>query len=117
MGATSPIYSKSGLAVVETEIKNLEARKKSSLIEITPEALAVVIAAWRADLLEAKQNNNVAALRALLARFISRIEVGDHQVSIWYAFPIERDDPIGRTSIRRNITFSVPGHQQKRSEA
>ena len=81
-------------AVLETEIKNLETHKESSEIEITPEALAVVIATWRNDLLQAKQNNNVGALRALLARFINRIEIGDHHVCIWYTYPLEANCPI-----------------------
>ena len=68
------------------QIKNLEARKESSEIEIAAEALTVGIAAWRADLQEAHQNNNMAVLRALPAQFISRIEAGNHRVSIWYTY-------------------------------
>ena len=74
-------------AVLETEIKSLEAQKKNSEITVTPEALALVVETWRNDVLEAKKNENVAALRSLLAHFISRIEIDYHQAEIWYTFP------------------------------
>jgi hypothetical protein len=81
-------------AVRETEIRNLEARMQGSSIEITPEALQVVLVAWRRDLMDAKQNNTVGALRSMLARFGDRIDLGDHKIRIWYSWPVDWNHPM-----------------------
>jgi site-specific DNA recombinase len=51
-------------AILEGEIKNLEARKKESDIEITPEALALALSAWRGELSGIQTAGDVGALRS-----------------------------------------------------
>ena len=95
-------------ALLEREIKNLETRKDESEIEISPEVLTIVITTWRNDLLEAKQNHNVAMLRALLARFVSRIEIDYHRVRIWYTYPIDKNNPLVNAPLRGVVAIEQP---------
>jgi len=75
-------------AVLETEIKMLEARKQDAEIVITPDALAVVLDAWRAELIETKERGDVGALRSFIARFVTKIELGYNVAKIWYNYPM-----------------------------
>lgn len=82
--------------ILEAEIKSLVQRKNSE-IEITPEALAVVVNTWRASIIQASESGDVLALRSMLARFITKIELDYHRAKIWYTFPIE-NNPIVEAS-------------------
>ncbi|HNJ14112.1 MAG TPA: hypothetical protein PLN43_11100, partial [Anaerolineales bacterium] len=69
--------------------KDIETRKRLIKIEVTPEALALVFEQWRKQIIDADKNNDVAAVRALLAGFIDRVEIESPNVTIRYAYPIQ----------------------------
>ncbi|HNE68252.1 MAG TPA: hypothetical protein PLE39_07720, partial [Anaerolineales bacterium] len=71
------------------EIKDIETRKRLIKIEVTPEALALVFEQWRKQIIDADKNNDVAAVRALLAGFIDRVEIESPNVTIRYKYPIQ----------------------------
>ena len=76
-------------AVLEAEVKSLETRLDNSSVEINPEALQIALAAWVGELAGIQAAGDVAALRAFLARFIRKIELGYNQAKIYYTFPLD----------------------------
>jgi site-specific DNA recombinase len=74
---------------IQSEIKILEARRNAGKIEITPEAIAIVIETWRGQFNEVEEANDPNALRSLLARFVVKIELGYRQARIWYTYPVD----------------------------
>lgn len=79
------------------ELQELESKRQSLDFEITPDALALAINEWRAELTEAHTAGNVATLRALLSRFIARIELDYTTAQIFYTFPIDSFLPASHT--------------------
>ena len=71
------------------ELQELESRRQVLDLEVTPDALAIVLDEWRAQITEAQNARDVAALRALLSRFIARIELDYTTAQIFYTFPID----------------------------
>lgn len=95
------------IARLKFEIQELEARRESLNVEVTPEALALVLATWRAELTQAKETGDLSNLRALLARFIDRIELDYTTLKIWYTFPIDSLFPSGNDALRGGTRLIV----------
>lgn len=85
------------------EIKDIETRRDLLKVEITPDALAVVFDAWRAQIIAADQSGDISALRSLLSRFVERIELDYTVAKIWYTYPVnslnqpQMTSPLGGT--------------------
>jgi len=78
------------LAFHQAEIWDLQSKKAASQLEISPEALKVVLDVWRGKIQAASQAGDVRVLRNLLfPRFITKVELGYDRAKVWYAFPIE----------------------------
>jgi DNA invertase Pin-like site-specific DNA recombinase len=71
------------------EIKDIEAQRETLTLEITPEALALVLDHWRNQIIQANQSNDIAAVKVLLSCFIERVEVNPVNVTIKYKYPIQ----------------------------
>lgn len=71
------------------DLADLEARRKKAQTIITPEALALALEALRADVDTAIKAEDVTALKQILARFITKVELGYKIIRIWYQFPFE----------------------------
>lgn len=71
------------------QISDLEARRELMQVEITPEALALALDAWRAQIVHVKESGDVAALRSLLAHFVEKVELSYTTAKIWYTYPID----------------------------
>jgi len=76
-------------AQIMTELNTIEARRQALEVEITPEALALVLDTWRAQIVETKESGDIAALRGLLARFVAKVELDYTNAKIWYTYPID----------------------------
>ncbi len=76
-------------AHTKSEIRLVEARRDASKIEITPEAISLVLDMWRGQFAELMQTNDLRALRALLARFVTKVELGYERGRIWYTYPVD----------------------------
>ncbi len=63
------------------EIREIEVQRKFITLEVTPEALALVLQSWRDQIIQANQSNDVSSVRALLAGFIDRVELTSDQVA------------------------------------
>jgi site-specific DNA recombinase len=80
-------------AIMEAEIKSLENRLNNSSVEISPEALQITLAAWAGELTGLQAGGDSGALRAFLARFVRKIELGYNKAIIHYTFPLDAISP------------------------
>jgi DNA invertase Pin-like site-specific DNA recombinase len=79
-------------ARLQSEVKLLEARRDASKIDISPEAVTLILDTWRGQFAEVKEADDLRALRGLLARFIVKVELGYTQGRIWYTYPVDGDN-------------------------
>ena len=79
-------------ARMQSELRLLEARRDTSKIEITPEAVALVLDTWCRQFSDVQEAGDMRALRALLSRFIVKVELGYKQGRIWYTYPVGGDN-------------------------
>ena len=77
------------LARLKTEREQVERERKASQVEVTPEALVAVLNYWRNQIAEARDRQDVFALRGYLARFVSRVDLGYNLARIHYKYPVE----------------------------
>ena len=78
------------LAGYQAEIQELRSKKATAQVEISPEALAVVLAVWRGKIETASQAGDIRVLRSLLfPRFITKVELGYDRARMWYSFPLD----------------------------
>jgi DNA invertase Pin-like site-specific DNA recombinase len=80
-------------AILANEIKQLESKRDSLNLEITPEALQMVLETWRDEIHCATKIGDVLKVKEILAKFVEKIEVGYKQAKIWYTFPVENSLP------------------------
>ncbi|MFZ5884605.1 MAG: recombinase family protein [Chloroflexota bacterium] len=85
-------------AQVKAEINHLEAMLAAAKVEITPEAMQIVLDEWRKQFTQARQSNDVRLIRTWLYRFVSRIEIGYNRAKIYYTYPMIDFSPSGDTS-------------------
>lgn len=75
-------------AQVKAEIERLESQLAASKVEITPEAMTIVLDTWRDQLIQARATKDIRFIRAWLYRFVSRIELGYNRARIYYTYPM-----------------------------
>lgn len=75
-------------AQVKAEIERLESQLAASKVEITPEAMTIVLNTWRDQLIQARATKDIKFVRAWLYRFVSRIELGYNRARIYYTYPM-----------------------------
>lgn len=90
--ASKLVERESELAGLQYNRHQIETKRQAAQIEITPEALAAVLASWRADLARAREAGDVPAAKRLLTRFVSRIELEYNRAKLNYTFPLH-DNP------------------------
>ena len=89
---------------LQAELRQVEAKRKASQIEITAEALNAVLATWRDQIVEARDKRDVIALRGLLARFVSKVELGYNSARVSYRYPLD--------AFSQNSDPSLWGHSE-----
>ena len=75
------------------ELNQLEAKKEISKVEIAPEALSLAIDTWRGQVLEKVEAGDIPAMKDVLRRFVSKIELGYKQARIEYTYPLDTTTP------------------------
>lgn len=70
------------------ELKRLELQLATAQTEITPEAINIILAAWRAQLDRLQESGNVREIKAWLMQFVARIELGYNRARIFYTYPM-----------------------------
>ncbi len=68
------------------ELQSLEARRNQRNIEVSPEAVLSVIA----DAREGLTSEDIQAQRTLLSKFVNKVEIGNKEGRLWYAFPLQK---------------------------
>ena len=77
-------------------LRELQAKKATAQVDVSPEALSVALAVWRGQIEAASQSGDVRVLRNLLfPRFITKVELGYDKARIWYSFPLDALAPGG----------------------
>lgn len=90
-------------AQVKAEIDHLESMLAAAKVEITPEAMKIVLDEWRKQFTQARQSNDVRLIRTWLYLFVSRIEIGYNRAKIYITYPM--------------IDFSLPGDASRNAIA
>ena len=73
---------------VKNELQRLSMQLATALIQITPEAMQIIIEAWRDQFAKVQEAGNVREIKALLMQFVSRIELGYNKARIFYTYPM-----------------------------
>jgi DNA invertase Pin-like site-specific DNA recombinase len=92
---------------LKQEITDIESQRETLNLEVTPEALALVLDHWRNQIIQANQNNDIASVKVLLSYFVERVEINPVNVTIKYKYPIE--------TLMHSPAFSPVGALIKRS--
>jgi len=103
----------------KNELQRLSAQLATAQIEITPEAMQIIIEAWRDQFAKVQETGNVREIKALLMQFVSRIELGYNKARIFYTYPMidfsqnatRQDNTVslrGGTRYRRTLDLTVP---------
>lgn len=73
---------------LQADLEKLSMQLATARAEITPQAIDIILAAWRAQFDRLQQSGNVRELKAWLLQFISRIELGYNRARIFYTYPM-----------------------------
>ncbi len=92
-------------ARLQFEIAALQARRATSRLEVTPEALFMVLRAWAGEVEQARDDKDVRTLQVLLRRFVTKIELGYNVAKIWYTYPI---DALGDFTVKDSLGLGAP---------
>ena len=76
-------------ARLQFDLSVLQSRRRAAQLEISIEVLEVTLAVWRGDIEEARAQNDIRRLQALLRRYVTKIELGYDKACIWYTIPID----------------------------
>jgi DNA invertase Pin-like site-specific DNA recombinase len=74
---------------LRAELQHLQVKRAAAQVEVTPEALAAVLAAWRGEFAEAKDARDPRALRNFIRRFVAKIELGYNRARVHYTYPLD----------------------------
>lgn len=58
-------------------------------MEISPEAMNIILDAWRAQFDRLRESGNVREIKTWLLQFVSRIDLGYDRARIFYTYPID----------------------------
>lgn len=101
-------------AQTKDELERLELQLITARTEISPEAMAVIIAAWRAQFDQLQESGNVREIKAWLLQFVSRIELDYNRARIFYTYPMIDLFPAGANT--RTALPPLGGTVSKRGE-
>jgi hypothetical protein len=99
------------------EIRDIESQRETLTLDITPEALALVLTYWRDQIIQATQSNDIASARVLVSYFVERIEIDHANVTIKYKYPIQTlmhtssvSTHVGAPKSSRERRLTAPSH-------
>jgi site-specific DNA recombinase len=85
------------------ELRSIEGELMARTVQISDEVLGFVLGAWRKKILDAQRENDLPALRKILALFVSSVELEYNGASIYYTFPFGSSPKIG------DLDSGIPG--------
>ena len=72
---------------VKVELERLSLQLVTAVTTVTPEAMQIILAAWRAQFDQVQESGNVRDIKAWLMQFVSRIDLGYNRARIFYTYP------------------------------
>lgn len=75
-------------AQTKAELEKLNLELAAAQTDITPEAMEIILAAWRAQFDKLQESGNVREIKAWLLQFVSKIELGYNRARVFYAYPL-----------------------------
>ncbi|MFZ6027276.1 MAG: recombinase family protein [Chloroflexota bacterium] len=91
---------------LRAQLAHLEAKRQAANLEITPDVIALALAAWQGEIKNYQKANDTRSLKAFLVRFVQKVELGYNFARIHYTYPmstlqVTRKSPasLGGTSI------------------
>jgi hypothetical protein len=69
-------------------MERLEIQREAAKVEITPEAMTLVLEAWRKRITEARESGDIKQIKAWLTRFVWKIELGYNLARIYFTYPM-----------------------------
>jgi len=76
-------------ARLQFELAALQAKREAARLEISPDALMMVLQVWAGEIEQARDDNDIRAMQVLLRRFVTKIELGYNVAKIWYTYPVD----------------------------
>jgi len=76
-------------AQVKGKIDQLTMELAAARLEITPEAMTIILAAWRDQLARLQETGSVRELKAWILQFVARVELGYNTAKIFYTYPLK----------------------------
>lgn len=73
---------------LQFELSTIEGKRNAAKLDITPEAIALVLNVWRGEIETARDNDDIRALQNLLRLFVTKIELGKGIARVWYTYPL-----------------------------
>ena len=70
------------------KLHGLEFELEAAKVEITPEAMQIVLETWKEKFTQARQTNDIKQIRPWLMKFVSRIELGYNQAKLYFTYPL-----------------------------
>lgn len=76
-------------AQVKSKIDQLSTDLETAQMEITPEAMDIILAAWREQLSRLQESGSIRDIKSGLLKYVTRIELGYNTARIFYTYPIK----------------------------
>ena len=95
-------------ASLHYDLRQLEAKRELLNVEVTPEALDLVLAVWRGQIADARQEGDIRMLQHLLACFVEKVELGYNTARIWYTYPINALHGVGVLPVGGTLAYPWP---------
>jgi DNA invertase Pin-like site-specific DNA recombinase len=80
-------------AALQFELTALQARKEAARLDISPDALDLILSVWTGAIRTAQEANDIRGLQSLLRQFVTKIELGYSLAKIWYTYPVSAFEP------------------------
>ena len=73
----------------KVELDRLRLRLATAKMEISQEAMNIILDTWHAQFKQLRESGNVREMKAWLLQFVSRIDLGYQRARIFYTYPID----------------------------
>jgi hypothetical protein len=73
----------------KVELERLRLQLSTAKMEISPEAMSIILETWRTQFDWLRESGNVREIKSWLLQFVSRIDLGYNRARIFYTYPID----------------------------
>lgn len=69
-------------------VKKLSVQLTAAKVEITPEAMVIILDAWREQFNKLQETGNIREIKTYMMQFIKRVDLGYNHAKIYYTYPM-----------------------------